>query len=245
MINSFWVNAGALMDCYAHKTNVRLWCVRWGVLSSVFVACTTFDNVSSRLKHQSTDWQALHSCHLCQSCRSCHWCRSRHCWRSYQCWCSHQVAEDEEDVACDPNIFAIPGLIWADRLVVAVEMVHLVVFLNYVFLPDGWPVLTSFQNSLLAALKSPSVRRFRLNGIVDQRAICVRSTLTFAVLLLLLRLSLSNFRIATVLVRTYHRENKFDQNAFTIHVHFGSVVQVLTNFSVLVSFHFHVALYFL
>ena len=41
---------------------------------------------------------------------------------------SHQVAEDEEDVACDPNIFAIPGLIWADRLVVAVEMVHLVFF---------------------------------------------------------------------------------------------------------------------
>ena len=41
---------------------------------------------------------------------------------------SHQVAEDEEDVACDPNIFAIPGLIWADRLVVAVEMVHLFFF---------------------------------------------------------------------------------------------------------------------
>ena len=83
----------------SEPTHVRWWnvtrtkqmCV-CGAYGEVFclhfcVACTTFDNVSSRLKQQSTDWQALHSCHLCQSCRSCHWCRSRHCWRSYQCWC--------------------------------------------------------------------------------------------------------------------------------------------------------------
>ena len=51
MFISSWANAGALMECRAHETNVRLWCVRWGVLSSLPVACTTFDNVSLRLKN--------------------------------------------------------------------------------------------------------------------------------------------------------------------------------------------------
>ena len=40
-----------------------------------------------------------------------------------------------------------------------------------------------------------------------------------------------------ILNQSYHRENKFHQYDFTIHLHFGRVVQVLTNSSVLVSFH--------
>ena len=47
-----------------------------------------------------------------------------------------------------------------------------------------------------------------------------------------------------ILNQSYHRENKFHQYGFTIHLHFGSVVQVLTNSAVLVSFHSRVALYF-
>ena len=45
--------------------------------------------------------------------------------------------------------------------------------------------------------------------------------------------------------QSYHRENKFHQYDLTVHLHFGSVVQVLTNSSVLVSIHSLVALYFL
>ena len=45
--------------------------------------------------------------------------------------------------------------------------------------------------------------------------------------------------------QSYHRENKFHQYELTIHLHFGSVVQVLTNSAVLVSFHPPASLYFL
>ena len=45
--------------------------------------------------------------------------------------------------------------------------------------------------------------------------------------------------------QSYHCETKFHQYDITIHLHFGSVVQVSTNVAVLVSFHSPASLYFL
>ena len=45
--------------------------------------------------------------------------------------------------------------------------------------------------------------------------------------------------------QSYNRKNKFHQYDLTIHLHFGSVVQVLTNVAVLLSLHSPAALYVL
>ena len=45
--------------------------------------------------------------------------------------------------------------------------------------------------------------------------------------------------------QSYHCENKLHQKNSITHLHFESVAQVLTDSTVLVSFHFPVALYFL